>query len=123
MHPVHHRPLQNPPRVPRSNDRERRAFRNPLSIVVAIVIVITLGVIGLLGGELYARHRATSVLAKMVECVAEDRASVSFGARPLLLQLMTGEFSGISIETAGNQFREAKGMKVHIWRTIGAWVR
>jgi hypothetical protein len=50
-----------------------------LSIVVAIVIVITpavLGVIGLLGGELYARHRATSVLAKVVECVAEDRACV-----------------------------------------------
>jgi hypothetical protein len=117
MHGVHHRPLQNPPRVPRSNDGERRAFRNPLSIVVAIVIVITpavLGVIGLLGGELYARHHATSVLAKVVECVTEDRASVSLGARPLLLQLMTGEFSGISIETAGNQFREAKGMKVHM---------
>ena len=65
-----------------------------MSIVVAIVIVITLGVIGvigLLGGELYARHRATSVLAKVVECVAEDSASVSFGGRPLLLQLMTGE--------------------------------
>jgi len=75
-----------PPRVPRPNDRERRAFRNPLSIVVAIVIVIMLGVIGvigvigLLGGELYARHRATSVLAKVVECVAEDRACVVRGA-------------------------------------------
>ena len=46
---------------------------------------------------------------------------MSFGTRPLLLQLMTGEYSGISIETAGNQFREAKGMKVRdIWRTIGA---
>jgi hypothetical protein len=85
-----------------------------LSIVLVVVIVVALGCAALLGGELYARHRATSALKEVVECVAGDHARVSFGARPLLIQFMTGNFSDIVIETAGNRFREAKGMKVQV---------
>jgi DUF2993 family protein len=114
MHGLHHRPSQDPRGEPRPNECAPHTFRDPLSIVLVVVVVVALGVAALLGGELYARHRATSMLEKVVECVAEDRASVSFGARPMLLQLTTGNFPDISIETAGNQFREAKGMKVDL---------
>jgi hypothetical protein len=114
MHGLHHPQSQDPPRQTRPNERGLRVFRDPLSIVLIVVIVVALGFSALIGGEFYARHRATSALEKLVECVAEDRVSASFGAQPLLLQLMTGSFPDISIETAGNQFREAKGMKVHM---------
>src|SRR6201997_2687631 len=110
MHGLRRRLPQDPTRQPRPKQFRLRIFRDPLSIVLVVVIVGTLGFAALLGCELYARHRGTSVLEKVVECVAGDHASVSLGTRQLLLQLMTGNFPEISIETAGNQFREAKGM-------------
>ena len=70
---------------------------------------------GLLAGELYARNRADSVVAKVVECVVQDDASVSFGALPpFLMQHVSGHYTNIHIDTAGNQVREAKGMKVDL---------
>jgi len=93
----------------------KNLFRDPLSIVLAVVIVIALVAAGLLAGELYARSRADSVVAKATECVTEDSASVSFGALPpFLMQHMSGHYTNIHIETAGNQIRQAKGMKVNI---------
>ena len=72
------------------------------------------GLAGLLGVELYARHRADTVVAQAVECVVKDKANVSFGMRPFALQLLTKHFSDINVETAGNQIREAKGMKLDL---------
>jgi hypothetical protein len=89
-------------------------LRNPLSIVLIAVIVIGLVAAGLLAGELYARHRAESVLAAATECVVHDKASVSFGATPLLLQLATGHYRNISIHTAGNRIGNARGMKADV---------
>ena len=40
-----------------------RSLRRPLSIVVVIACVLAVGVAALLGGELYMRHRANSVVA------------------------------------------------------------
>ena len=91
-----------------------RRLRDPLSLVLILVIVAALAVAGLLGGELYARHRADSVVAGVVECVVQDGASASFGIRPFLLQHFTRHYSGISVQTAGNRVREAKGMKVDL---------
>ena len=70
--------------------------------------------LGLLGAELYVRHRADSVVARAVSCVVRDQASVSFGMRPFLLQHLTHHYDSISVETAGNQIREAKGMKLNL---------
>jgi LmeA-like phospholipid-binding len=68
---------------------------------------------GLLAGELYARSRANSVVARVTECVVQDDASASFGALPpFLLQHMSGHYTNINIETAGNQIRDAKNMRV-----------
>ncbi|MCK0175719.1 DUF2993 domain-containing protein [Mycolicibacterium sp. F2034L] len=90
-------------------------FSDPLSIVLAVVIVVALTAAGLLGGELYARNRADDVVSRIVSCVVQDDATASFGALPpFLLQHMTGHYTNITIETAGNQVRDAKGMKVAI---------
>ena len=84
-------------------------------MVLIAVIVIGLVAAGLLASELYARHRAESVVAAATECVVQDKASVSFGATPLLLQLATGHYRNISIHTAGNRIGNARGMKADVW--------
>jgi hypothetical protein len=95
--------------------RIKNLFRDPLSIVLVVVIVIALVAAGLLAGELYARSRADSVVAQATECVTQDSASVSFGALPpFLMQHVSGHYTNIHIETAGNQIRQAKGMKVNV---------
>jgi LmeA-like phospholipid-binding len=105
-----------PPGTPTSNGSglSRVRLRNPLSIVLIAVIVIGLVVAGLLASELYARHRAESVVAAAIECVVQDKASVSFGATPILLQLATGHYRNISIHTAGNRIGNARGMKADV---------
>jgi LmeA-like phospholipid-binding len=93
----------------------KNLFRDPLSIVLVVVIVAALALAGLIGGELYARSRADSVVAKVVSCVVQDEASASFGVvPPFLIQHMSGHYTNIHIETAGNQIRDAKGMKVNL---------
>ena len=96
-------------------DKVKDLFRDPLSIVLAVVIVIALVAAGLLAGELYARSRADDVVAAAAQCVVQDSASVSFDALPpFLWQHMTGHYTNIHFETAGNQIRQAKGMKVNV---------
>jgi hypothetical protein len=93
----------------------KRIFSDPLSIVLVVVIVVALVFACLLGGELYARGRADSVVTKVVECVVQDNAKASFGVLPpFLLQHMSGHYTNIRIQTAGNQVRQAKGMKVDL---------
>ena len=108
-------PPQNAPQEkgPSPLVKIKNLFRDPLSIVLVVVIVVALSLAGLLGGELYARSRADSVVAKVTSCVVEDEASASFDVfPPFLMQHMTGHYTNINIETAGNQIRNAKGMKV-----------
>src|SRR5690606_1375681 len=88
-------------------------FSDPLSVVLVVVIVIALVAAGLLGAELYARNRADSVVARVVSCVVQDEATASFDPLPpFLMQHMSGHYTNINIETAGNQIRDAKGMKL-----------
>ena len=90
-------------------------FSDPLSIVLVVVIVVALVFAGLLGAELYARNRADTVVAAVVECVVQDDATVSFGVLPpFLCSTSTGHYSNIHITTAGNQVRDAKGMKANL---------
>jgi hypothetical protein len=92
----------------------RRLLRDPLSIFLAVVIAVALLAAGLIGGELYARHRADDVVAAATECVVQDKVSVSFGPTPFLLQHIAGDYRDISIRTAGNRIRSAKGMTADI---------
>jgi hypothetical protein len=76
--------------------------------------VAAVALAGLLGAELYARHTANSIVAKAVSCVVQDSASASFGLRPFLIQHFTHSYRDMTVETAGNQIREAKGMKLNL---------
>ena len=105
-------PSQDPPAAVKT--KRRRFIGDPVSIILVLVIVAALGVAGLIGGELYARHLADKVVAAATECVVQDQASVSFGPSPFLLQHVTGHYRDISIHTAGHQIRSAKGMKADI---------
>src|SRR3954467_7169173 len=88
--------------------------RNPRSIILIAVSVSGFVAAGLLAGELYARHRAETAVAAATEGMVHDKASVSFGATPLLLQLATGHYRNISIHTAGNRIGHARGMKADV---------
>ncbi|WP_083746006.1 LmeA family phospholipid-binding protein [Mycobacterium numidiamassiliense] len=100
---------------PPAKQRKKRSLRDPLSIVLIAIIVVSLVLAGLIGGELYARHDAQSKVAQAVACEVNDQATASFGVTPLLLwQLATNRFTNISVSTAGNQIRDAKGMKIAI---------
>jgi DUF2993 family protein len=111
-------PPQGGPGEPQKTDssllaKVKNLFRDPLSIILVVVIVVALALAGVLGGELYARSRADSIVTKATECVVQDTAKASFGVvPPFLWQHMSGHYTNINIETAGNQVREAKGMKV-----------
>lgn len=85
------------------------------AILLALTAVLAIALVGMLGGELYARHRANSLVAEAVQCEAQDSATVSFGTTPpVLAQYFNGEYSHISVKTAGNQIRQAKGMRLEL---------
>jgi len=92
----------------------KRTFRDPLSIALVVVIVLALVTAGVVGGELYARHRANDLVATATACVVQDGATASFGNGLFLPQYFSGHYDNISISTAGNQIRQAKGMKAEI---------
>ena len=70
---------------------------------------------GLAGGELYARHRADSILVEVAECVVQDGATISFGVNPpFLWQHITGHYTNISVTTAGDRVQAANGMTADV---------
>ncbi len=109
-------PTDRFPSEPPAAKRPGHGFlRDPLSIALIFVIVLALIGVGAVAAELIARHIAVDKVTKAVECEAKDSASVSFGAMPpFLWQHINGDYTNISIRTAGNQLRTAKGMKADI---------
>jgi hypothetical protein len=87
---------------------------DPLTVALVALIVVAVVIAALLGGELYARHKANTIVAGAVSCVVQDSASASFGLRPFLLQHFTHSYRDMVVETSGNQIREAKGMKLRL---------
>ena len=82
-------------------------------LILAIVVLLVLA--AAIGAELYTRHLASSKVAQAVQCEVQDSASVSFAAAPpVLWQYLTSNYPEISVQTAGNQVRSAKGMKVSL---------
>lgn len=95
--------------------KKKRSRRDPLSILLVLIIVFALVVAGLIGVELYIRHQANNKIAAATACVVKDQATASFGVTPLVMwQVATDHYTNISIETAGNQIRDAKGMKLKL---------
>jgi LmeA-like phospholipid-binding len=90
-------------------------FGNRTAILLILAIVVLLVLAGAIGAELYTRHLASSKVAQAVKCEVQDGASVSFvGSPPVLWQYLTRHYTDISVQTAGNQVRSAKGMKVSL---------
>jgi hypothetical protein len=104
-------PTEEPPPV----KRKRRFLRDPLSILLICIIVFALVIAGLIGAELYTRHVADTKVAQAVACEVKDQATASFGVAPLMLwQQLTKHYTNISVQTAGNNIRDAKGMKLSL---------
>jgi len=112
--PFEHQPPLHDPAEPVKPKRRLRFRGDPVSIILILVIVAALGIAGLVGGELYARHRANDIVASATQCVIQDGATASFGSSPFLLQHLTGHYKDITIHTAGHNIRNAKGMKADI---------
>ncbi|MDA3640046.1 DUF2993 domain-containing protein [Mycobacterium xenopi] len=94
---------------------QRGFFRNPTAVVLVLVTVVALVLAGLIGAELYTRHTADAKVTNAVQCEVQDSASVSFAVTPpVLWQYITGHYTNISVQTAGNQVRSAKGMKISL---------
>jgi LmeA-like phospholipid-binding len=103
-------PLQDAPAT-----RKHGFFANRTAILLILAIVVLLVLASAIGAELYTRHLAASKVAQAVQCEVQDSASVSFaGAPPVLWQYLSSHYSDISVQTAGNQVRSAKGMKVSL---------
>ncbi|OCB33631.1 hypothetical protein A5675_21905 [Mycobacterium malmoense] len=105
----------SPGEEPAPEKKKRRFLRDPLSILLVCIIVVCLVIAGLVGAELYVRHVANSKVAEAVACEVKDKATASFGVAPLMLwQQLTKHYTNISVQTAGNQIRDAKGMKLNL---------
>ncbi|ORA48410.1 hypothetical protein BST21_09785 [Mycolicibacterium celeriflavum] len=102
--------------TPGTDEKPRRARSlNKTSIILIVVIVIALLAGGLAGTELYARHRADTILTDVAECVTEDGVTISFGVNPpFLWQHITGHYTNISVTTEGNRVQSADGMTAEV---------
>lgn len=104
--------ITGPPTEP---SRSRSVLRDPLAVVLILVTVVALALAGLIGAELIARRIGDSKVAKATECVVNDKATASFGVTPpFLWQHITGNYTNISIHTAGNQVKDAKQMTADV---------
>ena len=92
--------------------KRRRGLADPISIALILLILLALVAAGLMGTEIYGRHLASSRVSSAAQCEIQDSATVSFGTMPpLLWQHYNGHYGNITITTAGNQIKDAKGMK------------
>lgn len=83
--------------------------------MLALTVALALALVGMFGAELFARHKAKSLVADAVQCEAQDSAQVSFATSPpVLSQYFNGHYPNISVQTAGNQLRSAKGMQLDL---------
>ncbi len=105
----------SPPDEPAPPKQRKGFLRDPLSIVLVLVIVVAVLAAALIGIEFYARNEGETRVASAVECLVEDKAEVSFGFMPpFLIQHMSREYTSLRIETAGNQIRDLRGMKADV---------
>lgn len=101
------------PDAPVTAKHGRSVNRTAILLILAIVVLLVLATA--IGAELYTRHLASSKVAQAVQCEVQDTASVSFAAAPpVLWQYLSSHYTDISVQTAGNQVRSAKGMKVNL---------
>lgn len=95
--------------------RSHGRFGTPRAVLVAVAVVLAVVLATLVGVELYARHHAAALIEAAVQCEVNDTARVSFGTTPpVLVQYLSGHYTDVSLQTAGNQVRGAKGMQADL---------
>jgi hypothetical protein len=109
-------PLSTPPKdEPAQPAKKKRKLAGGLSLFLVLIIVVSVVLAGAILAELIVRDKATNKIAQAAACETKDSATAKFGVAPLVLwQLATDHFTNISVETAGNQLRDAKGMKLQL---------
>jgi len=106
-------PTPPPPTGQTKEADGHRFFANRTSLLLILLIVGLVAMAVPIGGELYARHVASTKVANAVQCEVQDSAKVSFaGFPPVLWQYLTKDYPDISVRTSGKQIRSAKGMRV-----------
>jgi hypothetical protein len=83
--------------------KRKSRLRDPLSIFLVLIIVVSLVIAGLIGAELYFRNTANNKVAEAVACEVKDEATARFGVTPLVLW-----------QFATKQIRDAKGMQIKL---------
>jgi hypothetical protein len=91
------------------------SLRRVRTVVVIVVIAVVVALVALLvGGEAYARHRVKSCLSNQLSGPFGTKVTVGLGAKPVLLDMLDHRISSVTIDTPGDQFGPAVGMKVHV---------
>ncbi|WP_216912551.1 LmeA family phospholipid-binding protein [Nocardia noduli] len=83
------------------------------TLVIAITVVVTLLATLVVGGEAYARHRLAGCISDQFEQEMGSTIDVGFGFKPLLISLVDGKISSVSVDSEGDKFGPAVGMVVH----------
>jgi hypothetical protein len=100
---------------PTPKKRSKGFLRDPLSIVLTLVIVVAVLLAAAIGVELYARSTGEKQVSSAIECLLGDQAEVSFAFMPpFLMQHLSEHYKSVHIETAGNQIRDLQGMKADV---------
>src|ERR1700757_2218442 len=103
---------------PPPKPKRRSWFRDPVAIILIIVIVLALIGVGLFGLEFLVRQTANEKIKAATTCEtedSEDTANVSFATvPPVLWQYMTDHYTQIKVRTHGSHVRNAQGMTVDV---------
>ncbi|WP_040710569.1 LmeA family phospholipid-binding protein [Nocardia takedensis] len=83
------------------------------TLVIALVVVATLLAGALIGGEAYARHRMAGCISDQFQQEMGSSIDVGFGAKPLLVTMIDGKLSSVTVDSEGDKFGPAVGMVVH----------
>jgi hypothetical protein len=83
------------------------------TLVIALVVVVTLLVGMLVGGEVYARHTVSRCISTQFEKEMGSKIDVGFGWKPLLITWVDGKVSEVTIDSNDTKFGPAVGMVVH----------
>ncbi|MFD0365158.1 DUF2993 domain-containing protein [Nocardia sp. GCM10030253] len=86
---------------------------NRRTLVIALVVVATLLIGALVGGEAYARHKVSSCISSQFEKEMGSKIDVGFGWKPMLITWIDGKVSEVTVDSDDSKFGPAVGMVVH----------
>ncbi|MFQ6398419.1 DUF2993 domain-containing protein [Nocardia sp. KC 131] len=83
------------------------------TLVIALVVVATLLIGALVGGEVFARHKVSHCISTQFEKEMGSKIDVGFGWKPMLVTWVDGKVSEVTVDSDDSKFGPAVGMVVH----------